>query len=223
MRFDADLLLEELGLELLDQLVHHLQDHLGRERVEGHPGVEAVSELRAEGPLDGTAGVARVGLVLSEPHPPRGELVRPGIGGEDEHHVAEVGLAADVVGEGGVVHHLQQQVEDVGVGLLDLVEEEHGVGGLADRLGEEPTLVEAHIARGGADEPRDGVLLLVLRHVEAEEVHPEDAGGCLASSVLPTPVGPEKRKLPMGRSGAPRPERESLMALAMASMAVSCP
>ena len=62
------------------------------------------------------------------------------------------------------------------------------------------------------------------RHVEAEELHARGCrASCLASSVLPTPVGPEKRKLPMGRSGAPRPERESLMALAMASMAVSCP
>ena len=46
---------------------------------------------------------------------------------------------------------------------------------------------------------------------------------CLASSVLPTPVGPEKRNAPMGFSGAPRPERESLMAEAMASMALSWP
>jgi hypothetical protein len=36
-------------------------------------------------------------------------------------------LAAVVVGERGVVHHLEEHVEEIGVGLLDLVEEEHGV------------------------------------------------------------------------------------------------
>src|SRR5438067_7103235 len=37
---------------------------------------------------------------------------------------------------------------------------------------------------------------------------------CFASSVLPTPVGPEKRKLPIGLVGEPNPERERRMALA---------
>ena len=35
---------------------------------------------------------------------------------------------------------------------------------------------------------------------------------CFASSVFPTPVGPENKKLPIGFSGLPRPARESLIA-----------
>ena len=46
---------------------------------------------------------------------------------------------------------------------------------------------------------------------------------CLATSVFPTPVGPENRKQPIGFSGWPKPERESLIVLASVSMAVSCP
>ncbi len=42
-----------------------------------------------------------------------------------------------------------------------------------------------------------------------------------ASSVLPTPVGPRKRKVPIGRSGSCRPARERRSALATASTA-SC-
>ncbi len=44
---------------------------------------------------------------------------------------------------------------------------------------------------------------------------------CLASSVLPTPVGPAKMKLPIGRFGSFRPARLLRTALAMALMA-SC-
>ena len=44
-----------------------------------------------------------------------------------------------------------------------------------------------------------------------------------ATSVLPTPVGPLKRKLPIGFCGLPRPERAILMALDSASIALSCP
>ncbi len=46
---------------------------------------------------------------------------------------------------------------------------------------------------------------------------------CLASSVLPTPVGPEKRNEPMGLPSGPRPARESLIAATSASIALSCP
>ena len=44
-----------------------------------------------------------------------------------------------------------------------------------------------------------------------------------ASSVLPTPVGPMKRKLPIGRSGSCRPARERRSALDTASTAASWP
>jgi hypothetical protein len=52
---------------------------------------------------------------------------------------------------------------------------------------------------------------------------PSTFASCLASSVLPTPVGPVKRKLPMGFSGARSPARESLIALASCLTASSCP
>src|SRR5438105_4079689 len=51
--------------------------------------------------------------------------------------------------------------------LLDLVEEHDAVRPPPHRLGELPALVVADVARGRADQARDGVPLLVLRHVEA--------------------------------------------------------
>ena len=42
-----------------------------------------------------------------------------------------------------------------------------------------------------------------------------------ANSVLPTPVGPEKMKLPIGRLGSLRPARLRRIARAMARMASS--
>ncbi len=90
--------------------------------------------------------------------------------------MAEVGLATVVVGQGGVVHDLEQNVEQIGVGLLDFVEQEHGVGVLANGVGEQAALFEAHVSRGRADESGHGVLLHVLAHVEAQEGHAHDVG-----------------------------------------------
>ena len=51
------------------------------------------------------------------------------------------------VGEPPVVEDLQQDVEDVGVGLFDLVEEHHGVGLAAHGLGELAALLVADVSR----------------------------------------------------------------------------
>ena len=47
------------------------------------------------------------------------------------------------------------------------------------------------------------------------------SASALASSVLPTPVGPRKKKLPMGRSGSDRPARLRRTAAATARTASS--
>ena len=58
------------------------------------------------------------------------------------------------------------------------------------------------------------------------ENHTEDmkvtaSANCLASSVLPTPVGPTKRKLPIGRLPSSKPARLRRIARATASTALS--
>src|SRR6185503_14613514 len=54
--------------------------------------------------------------------------------------------------------------------LLDLVEQQHRVWMLTDRIDEEAPLLEADVSRRRADQPGHGVLLHVLTHVEAEEL-----------------------------------------------------
>ena len=85
----------------------------------------------------------------------------------DHDRVGEVDRAALTVGEPAVVHELQQHVEHVGVRLLDLVEQDHRVRAPPHRLGELAALFVADVAGRRADEARHGVLLHVLRHVDA--------------------------------------------------------
>ena len=97
----------------------------------------------------------------------------PRVGGHDQHHVAEVHRAAVVVGQLAVVHHLQQDVVDIRVRLLDLVEQQHAMRVLVHAIGQQATLVEADVARRRADQARDRVFLHVLGHVEAQQFHAE--------------------------------------------------
>ena len=79
---------------------------------------------------------------------------RADVRGHDQHRVAEVDRAALAVGQPPVVEHLQQHVEDLGVRLLDLVEQDDGVRAPAHRLGELAALVVADVAGRRADEAR---------------------------------------------------------------------
>jgi hypothetical protein len=88
--------------------------------------------------------------------------------GHDHDRVAEVDRSPLGVGEPAVLEDLEEDVEDVRVGLLDLVEQQHRVGLAPDRLGELTALVVADVAGGRADQAGDGVLLHVLGHVDAD-------------------------------------------------------
>ncbi len=96
-------------------------------------------------------------LMASVSSPSRFDALKP-IGGvamigrarvrrHDQDDVAEVDLLAVVVGQLAVVHHLQQDVEQVRMRLLDLVEQQHAVRMLVDAVGQQAALVEADVAR----------------------------------------------------------------------------
>ena len=141
---DDDLVdaVEELGTEVrLQRLVHLLLHPLV-----GHG-------VRRLGKADGR--LAKVG----------GTEVR----GHDQHGVLEVDRAALRVGQAAVFEDLQQRVEDVGVGLFDLVEEHDGERLATNGFGELTALFVTDVARRRADEAAHRVLLHVLGHVELDE------------------------------------------------------
>ena len=90
------------------------------------------------------------------------------VGRQDQDRVAEVDRAALAVGQPALVEHLQQHVEHVRVGLLDLVEQDHRVRTPSHRLGQLTALVVADVAGRRTDKAGHRVLLAVLAHVDAD-------------------------------------------------------
>ena len=126
----------------------------------------------------------------------------------DDDGVREVRGAPAPVGEAPVVEHLQQQVEDVGVRLLDLVEEEHAVRPAAHGLGEEAALLAVDVPRRRADEALRHVLLHELAHVEAGQrllVVEEELGERLGELGLADAARPEEEERPDGLARIAQP------------------
>ena len=90
-------------------------------------------------------------------------------------------------------------VEHVGVGLLDLVEQDHRVGTAAHGLGELPALVVADVAGRRPDEARHRVLLHVLGHVDPDHVR----------LVVEQEVGQRPRQLGLAHAGRPQKDERA--------------
>ena len=128
-----------------------------------------------------------------------GETLTDEVGAEvarhDDDRILEVHQTALIIRQTTVIEDLQEDVEDVGVSLLDLVEEDDGVGLAADRFGELTTFVIAYISWRRTDETGGGELLLILAHIDTGEhrlVIEEDFSQRLCQLGLPDTGGTEE-------------------------------
>ena len=87
----------------------------------------------------------------------------------DDNGVLEVDLAAIAIRKDTVVQNLQKQVVDVGVSLLDFVEEHHAVRALAHLFAQLSTAVlEAHVSRRRTNQAANAMLFHVFAHVDTD-------------------------------------------------------
>ncbi|OIQ63596.1 hypothetical protein GALL_548630 [mine drainage metagenome] len=78
-----------------------------------------------------------------------------------------------MVGEFAVVHHLQQDIIDVGVRLFHFVQQKNAMRVLIDAICQHAALVKADIARRRADQAGHRVFLHEFGHVETQQFQPE--------------------------------------------------
>mmetsp|Transcript_80341 Transcript_80341/g.203187 ORF Transcript_80341/g.203187 Transcript_80341/m.203187 type:complete len:256 (+) Transcript_80341:514-1281(+) len=86
----------------------------------------------------------------------------------DDQSIGKGDSAALGVCEPAIVQHLQHHVENIRVGLLNLVEEHEGIRPPADSLRECAAVAVADVARRGAYKLGHRMLLHVLTHVQAD-------------------------------------------------------
>ncbi len=89
-----------------------------------------------------------------------------GIAGHDDDAVLKVNRATMTIGEPTVIHNLKQGIEDLRMRFFNLIQQDNAIGSASDCLSELPTFLKTDVSRRCADEPGDGVLLLVLGHVQ---------------------------------------------------------
>ena len=161
-QLQADATLSQQVAQIARLDIHDLQQVLFCQAAEDNDLVNPVEKFRPEGAVQ----------LLQHPLPRclGPQFLDPtaaDVAGHDDDGIAEIHRAPMTIGQPPLVEQLEQRVEDLRVGLLDLVEQHHAVGPPADRLGQLAALLVPHVARWRADEPGDGVPLLVLAHINA--------------------------------------------------------
>ena len=101
----------------------------------------------------------------------RNEL-RAKIGGQNDNSIGEINCPALTIGQATIVQHLQQNVENVGMGLFDFVKQHDLVGAPPHRLGQNAAFFIPDIAGGCPDQPGDGMFFHEFRHID-----PDHRGG----------------------------------------------
>ncbi len=74
------------------------------------------------------------------------------------------------IGDPAIVQHLEQDIEHIRMGLLQLIEQNDRIGLPADLFGQLTSLIIAHIARRGTNELGNGILLHIFGHIHPNQV-----------------------------------------------------
>src|SRR5208283_4221479 len=149
---------------------------------ERNNAVKTVAELRAEKVFNGLYALGHSSvLLLAAPKPDRRRVHLPcaGIGSHEQDHVSEIRLLAVIVGQGGMIHYLEKNAEQIWMRLFDFIEQQDRVRLLADGVGQKSTLVKSYVPRRSPDQPGDRVLFHVFAHVEPQKIDSQNPGKLL--------------------------------------------
>src|SRR5262249_9354306 len=104
--------------------------------IEWHNAVEAVEKVRAEEYFCGLRIDARLTRARSLESQIARCLSYPQIRGQDQDCVGEIGRSAQRIGQPAFTHDLQEQIKNVGMRLLDFIEQYNGERLPADSAGQ---------------------------------------------------------------------------------------
>ena len=72
------------------------------------------------------------------------------------------------IGELAFIKHLQQNVEDIGMGFFNLIEQYHLIWPAAHRFGQAAAFFISNIARGRTNQPRYGMSFHIFGHINPQ-------------------------------------------------------
>ena len=171
-KFHFHFFLKQLLFQLQQEFVHHFADDHFAQRCKRDNRIQAVAEFGSELLVNRLHFIAALALT-GKTNGGLAQALGAGIGSHDDDYIAEIGALSVIIGELAVVHHLQQHIENIGMGFFDFVEQQHAIRLFVHRFSEQTALLEADIARRRTNQARYGVAFHIFRHIKALQRHTE--------------------------------------------------
>ena len=131
----------------------------------------------------------------------RAQVLLPNVASHDEDSVGKVHSATLAIRQTTIIHDLEEDIQDFSMCLFNLIQQHNIVGTTSHCLRQLSALLISYITWGApinlltACLSMYSLISILTMCLSSSKSSREMA---LASSVLPTPVGPRKRKEPMG-------------------------
>ena len=94
------------------------------------------------------------------------QLPRTDIGGHNDNRILEIDGSAIIVSQTAFIQYLEQDVEHVRMGFLNLIQQDNGIRLATNLFGQLAAFLIAHISRSGTNHTRYGVFLHILAHID---------------------------------------------------------
>ena len=75
-----------------------------------------------------------------------------------------------------MIHHLQQNIEQIRMRFFYFVQKQHSMRGLVNRIRQQPALIKTNIAWGRANQPRHRMALHIFGHIKPHEFDAQRLG-----------------------------------------------
>nr|ADI18604.1 hypothetical protein [uncultured Rhodospirillales bacterium HF4000_24M03] len=167
IEFERDIAAVEQGAQPVELNIDDRFHMRPGQPVEQQDFIQPVEEFRPEGSphnvhhrLPHGAGILALGLI--------GEDVATQIGGHHDQCILEIDQPPLPIGQPPVIEYLEQDVENIGMGFFDLVEQDDLIGPAADCFGQRAAFVVSDIAGRRPDQPGDRMYFHIFRHVDAD-------------------------------------------------------
>ncbi len=148
---NADPAIRQLCFQLQDKFIHDFTHHFRGKIGKRNNRIKTIAKFRGEGSFNGFCIRASINPA-SKANGLLAELCRACIGGHDDHHITEINRLTIVISQAAIIHHLQQQIEDIRVGFFNFIQQQNRMRRLINRISQQTALVEPDIARRRTDQ-----------------------------------------------------------------------
>ena len=162
--------------------IYNLLDGFKIQLVEGDNIIHTVQELRREmltqTLLDDVAGIFFILIICRDAYLSGSEtnamtklfqLTGTNIRGHNDHRIAEVHQTTITICQSTFIQHLQEHVEHIAMGLLDLIQQNDRVGTTTNTLCQLSTFLITDISRRCTHQTRGIETLRILTHIDTDE------------------------------------------------------